>query len=284
MKKISIIMLLIAALTLMFFFGCKERGEEEKAPEETAEKAEEKDEGPTATAGNIIVDALSNPDEALIVLMQNVDRDLWGSYLDDSTAYASDEPEVLAFNVGAKSTNALLAVFLDEYDTAEKLAGAIQEAAAKLNVQSAEIEAMAKALGEDFKETDEKTREEKAKQRLNLLRKTVVDALEDIGNEGVALMIEFGAWAESLRQVSGIVSEDYSPEAAQALIRGQEAKLFMKRFATLNMREEKEEYKQIIDALSKLREYMEPTSQRSVPEENVDKIHDISTSIVESFK
>ncbi len=280
MKKISIIMLLIAALTLMFFFGCKERGEEEEAPEETAEKAEE----PTATAGNIIVDALSNPDEALIVLMQNVDRDLWGSYLDESTAYASDEPEVLAFNVGAKSTNALLAVFLDEYDTAEKLAGAIQEAAAKLNVQSAEIEAMAKALGEDFKETDEKTREEKAKQRLNLLRKTVVDALEDVGNEGVALMIEFGAWAESLRQVSGIVSEDYSPEAAQALIRGQEVKLFMQRFAMLNMKDEKQEYKQIIDALSELREYTAPTSKRSISEENVDKIHGLSTSIVESFK
>jgi hypothetical protein len=283
MKKISIIILMIAALTLMFFFGCKERGEEE-APKETAEKAEEKDAGPSATAGNILVEELSNPDEALIVLMQNVDRDLWGNYLDDSVAYASDQAEVLAFSVGAKSTNALLAVFLDEYETAEKLAGAIQEAAAKLNVQSAEIEALAKELGEDFKETDEEVREGRAKQRLNLLRQTVVNALQDIGNEGVALMIEFGAWAESMRQVSGIVSEDYSPEAAQALIRGQEATYFMKRFATLSLKDEKEEYRQIMDALSELQNYTKPTSQRSVSRENVGNIFEVTTAIVESFK
>ena len=276
-------MLMIAALTLMFFFGCKERGEEE-APKEAAEKAEEKDAGPSATAGNILVEELSNPDEALIVLMRNVDRDLWGNYLDDNVAYASDQAEVLAFSVGAKSTNALLAVFLDEYETAEKLAGAIQEAAAKLNVQSAEIEALAKELGEDFKETDEEVREGRAKQRLNLLRQTVVTALQDIGNEGVALMIEFGAWAESMRQVSGIVSEDYSPEAAQALIRGQEVTYFMKRFATLSLKDEKEEYRQIMDALSELQEYTKPASQRSVSQENVEKIFKTSTAIVENFK
>lgn len=288
MRKHKVLLLLVIILSLLLMWGCEKRGEEQEAAKEaeTTEKAEasgeEERQAPPAQSGNILVEELSNPDEALLVLTESIDKDLWGKYLKKDDAVPSGSDAEIGFSLGVKSANSLLAVFLNDYDTAEKLAKSLQAGAEKLNVQSAEIEATAKQLGEDLKETDEEAKDQLVKGRLNKLREQVIYTLKDIGNKEVSLMMELGVWAEGMRQVSGLVKDDYSKQVSQVLLRLQEVEYFMKSFGLLKAKADSDKYDDLLEALSKVQEILDSVENKVVPKSDVETIHSIMTGIVES--
>jgi hypothetical protein len=262
MKRKWLILLLVGLIILLLpLMGCKKKEEAEPA------------------AGNIFIIRLSNPDEVLNSIVQETDSSLWGKYLDRDAAIGVSDREAIGFHIGAKSANALLAVFLDDYDTAENIGGSIKNASEKLNIKSENVETVAKKLTEDLKEKDEETKARKVKSTLNLLKDEVIAALKSIGNQSEALMIEYGAWIEALRQTSGIVKDDYSARAASVLRRDVEAKYFKAEFQSLNIRKPDPKYRAIVDATSQLLELMQPDEQRTVPEYAVVKIHELTTQI-----
>lgn len=264
MKRKWLILLLLAVVILLFALaGCEKK-----------EKAE-------PAAGNIIVTRLSNPDEALNAIIKETDSSLWGKYLNRDASIGVSDREAVSFHIGAKSANALLAVFLDDYDTAEKIGGSIKSASDKLNIKSEEVETVAKKLLEDLEETDGKKKARQVKSTLNLLTDAVAAALKGIGNRNEALMIEYGAWIEALRQTSGIVKDDYSPKAASVLRREIEAKYFKGEFQSLNLTKPSTGYETIVDATSLLLELMKADEQKSIPEHAVVKIHELATQIFE---
>ena len=288
MRKNSVLLLLVIVLSLLLVWGCEKRGEEQETAKEaeTTEKAEasgeEERQAPPAHSGNILVEELSNPDEALLVLTESIDKDLWGKYLKKDDAVPSGSDAGIGFSLGVKSANSLLAVFLKDYDTAEKLAKNLQAGAEKLNVQSAEIEATAKQLGEDLKETDEAAKDQLVKGRLNKLREQVIYTLKEIGNKEVSLMMELGVWAEGMRQVSGLVKDDYSEDVSQVLFRRQEVEYFMKSFGLLKAQDNTGKYDDLLDALSSVQKVLESADEKVLPKSDVETIHAIMTGIVES--
>ena len=215
--------------------------------------------------GNIFIFRLSNPDEALNSLIQETNPEDWAAYQNTSADIpASADREVICYHIGVKSANALLSVFLEDYETAEGIAQSIKKAADQLNIRSDEIETIAKQLVEDLEEKDEQAKAVKVKQTLNMLKDEVISVLNDIGNEAEAVMIEYGAWIDALRQTSSIIADGYSEKAASALLRSGEAEYFKRNFASFNLHSPGERYKSMLDAASQLRELMIPDAGNSL--------------------
>jgi hypothetical protein len=259
------VLLLTGAVMLLFllFTGC-DGGAKDQVP---------------SSGGNIFIFRLSNPDEALNALLKDTDSATWAKFQDTSTDITSGDRERICYNIGVKSANALLAVFLDDYDTAEKISGAIKDAANKLNIKSDNIEAVAKKLVEDLGEKDEAAKKTKVKQTLNALKDEVIEALNSIGNKPESVMIEFGAWIEAIRQTSSIILENYSKDAATALLRKGEAEYFKANFGSFNLNSPSARYKALLDSTSQLLELMKPGPGNSFSEEAVRAINDLATQI-----
>ncbi|MBN2536066.1 MAG: hypothetical protein JXB88_24510 [Spirochaetales bacterium] len=229
--------------------------------------------------GNVFIQRLSNPDEALNALIAETNPATWAQYRDTSTAITTQDREKICYHIGVKSANALLSVFLNDYDTAEKISKSIKDAANKLNIKSDSIETVAKELVENLAEKDEKKKQTKVKQTLNTLKDEVVKALNNIGNESEALMIEYGAWIEAIRQTSLIILDNYSPEAASALFRKGEAEYFKANFGSLNLHHPSAGYKSQLEASSKLLELIIPGPDKTISSEAVKTINEIATQV-----
>jgi hypothetical protein len=246
---------------LLFFFGCGE-GQKE-----------------TPLKNNIIIFRLSNPDEALNSLIADTDVSLWTKYQDNRTDITATDREVICYHIGVKSANALLSVFLNDYETAEKISESIKGAANKLNIKSDDIETVAKELVNALTEKDAKKKASEVKRTLNLLKDAVIEALTAIGNKGEAVMIEFGAWIEALRQTSSIILENYSVKTASALMRKGEAEYFKANFGSLNLHKPKERYKELLDDTSKLLDLMVPGASNTISQEVVGEINALTIEI-----
>lgn len=258
------VLMLTGACMLLFllFIGC-EGGSKEQVP----------------SGGNIFIFRLSNPDEALNALLKDTDPATWTKYQDPGTAITTQDREKICYHIGVKSANALLSVFLDDYDTAEKISGSIKDAADKLNIKSDNIETVAKKLVEDLEEKDEKIKQTKVKQTLNILKDEVIEALNNIGNKAEAVMIEYGAWIEAVRQTSHIILENYSVKTASGLQRKGEAEYFKANFGSFNLHTPSTEYKELLDATSRILELMIPGPGKAITEEAVTGINEIATQV-----
>ncbi|MBN1696815.1 MAG: hypothetical protein JW881_04820 [Spirochaetales bacterium] len=228
---------------------------------------------------NIIIFRLSNPDEALNALIADTDISLWSAWLDTSSGITATDREVICYHIGVKSANALLAVFLNDYETAEKISGSIKDAADRLNIKSDEIETAAKGLVDALGEKDENKKAQLVKKALNSLKDVVIEALEAIGNRGESVMIEFGAWIEALRQTSSIILENYSMKTASALVRKAEAGYFKARFTDLNLQHQKPRYKNILEMTSKLLDLMSLDETGSISRDVVEQINALAIEI-----
>ncbi len=258
------LVLLVAAIVLMpflFFAGCEKKETAQPAP------------------GNIFITRIANPDESFNAIAQETDPSLWGKYLNKESAIKGDDRDSIAFQIGARSANALLAVALDDYDTAEEIGTSIREAADKLNIKAESVETVAKQLAEELEKEDGTAKEQSVKQLLNVLKDEVVEALNSIGNQGEALMIEYGAWIEALRIVSGIVQEDYSQRAADVFRRKTEARYFKSNFQTAAIGADGSEYESSADTAGRLLDLMQADT---IFEGMVEQIHQITTGAYEA--
>lgn len=260
MRKIILIFTVAVILLFLLFTGC---GSKQKAP----------------TGGNIFILRLSNPDEALNSLLTETDPATWVKYQDARTAIPTQDREKICYHIGVKSANALLSVFLDDYDTAEKISQSIKDAAKKLNIRSDAIETLAKELVTNLEEKDEKIKKTKVKQTLNTLKDEVVKALNNIGNKPEAVMIEYGAWIEAIRQTSNIILENYSPQTASALLRKGEAEYFKANFGSFNLHNPSPEYKQLLNTSSRMLELMVPGAGKTISREAISNINELAIQV-----
>jgi hypothetical protein len=224
--------------------------------------------------GNIIITRLSHPDEALNAIVKETEPSLWGNYLVRDAVIAATDRATVGFLIGARSANALLAVFLDDYEAAERIGESIKRASEKLNIKSARVETIAEKLLGDLEISDEQDRARHVKSTLNLLTDAIVAALRDIGSRNEALMIEYGVWIEAIKQISGIVKDDYSPKSAAVLRRQTEARYFKSEFQSLSLSQSREVYETDVEAASVLLNLMKANEQKSISVETVVRIHE----------
>lgn len=191
---------------------------------------------------------LSNPDEALNMLKREINPNSWSKYLTKYNSI-SDERNELCFVIGLNITNAILSVYLDDYDTAEDIIKSIKKDADNLNIKSNTIEALIIKLSDDLKIEDKTLRSEVVKQTINLLQDSVISTLNIMGNGEEVLFLEFGGWLEAVNITSKLVINNYSENVSSVLNRSNEVNYFIERFLKLDELNETPKYIDITNPL-----------------------------------
>lgn len=232
-------------------------------------------------AGNMVITQLSNADEAVNMLLQEVDAGAWEAYIDTDTSIDTSDRDKICFNIGVKSTNALLSVAMGDYDTAEELSDSIKNAARRLNIRSENVEVVVKRLLETLSEKNEALKRVKAKSALNQLQKEVSGTLSSIGNETEAVILEYGAWNEIVYQTSAVVKDNYSERAASVLRRVIEAEYFMKKFREFSQENNQPMYEKAAVSSGELYELMK--NNKIIPIDLVVEIYEITKTVKAGF-
>lgn len=185
-----------------------------------------------ATVTESIIE-LSKPDEALNMLKREISVDLWSDYLSVYSS-SSDTRTDISFIIGRNITNAILSVYLGDYETAEDIVKEIKLSSETLNIKSATVEALVVKLKEDLDIDDEVLRAKVVKQTVNLLQDSILLTLNEMGSEGDITYIEFGVWLEAVLITSRLVSENYSDNVSSVLNRNAELNYFIEKYTGLD--------------------------------------------------
>jgi hypothetical protein len=224
------IILMIIVLVSMANFSCK--------------KTEEMGRGKS-----IYIQRMPNPDEVLNALMNTIKPSLWKNFQDKNVEITATDKYHLCLAIGARSANTLLNVYLENTDKAEELAKAIKKGAMSLNIKSQGIEAAVKSLNQAIKSTG-KEKNIIIKIALNQLHNEITETISRMGDEKKAVLIKFGAWIESMRQISSILEKNYNKSASTLLYREIEMDHFKSTFEKINGKDQL--FKEIIELIEKL--------------------------------
>jgi len=220
---------------------------------------------------------IQSPDKILDNLIKTVPAEKWREYQKSNTSIGITDRQDACINIGDKSANALLCVFLKDDTATWFRIRKFKNASKRLNIRSDEIETIAEGIEEDLDAGDTPTKAQKVKKRINLVRIKLEEALIDIGKEEDAFLIEVGSWIEALRQTSGIIIEHYSSNVSRLLSRQSETDYFMKNFKRLENKVSEKNYKNIMTALTEIRTLMGANENGVISKDSIGRMHQIST-------
>ena len=196
MKKFSV--LLIAGLMLPLL-SCQNGGNGAQKSQAGAKGTQQ------ASRETILVTAVSNPDEVFYIAQKNFDPKAILTVLDPTASITATDRDAIAFAIGVRTANALLAAIGGDMKNAEAIAGGIKDAAAKLNISSDRIQALAAQLKTDLGNADPAVKERTVKEDLNGLSAELVSVLKGIKGDYEALLIQLGGWTEGVRLGTKII-------------------------------------------------------------------------------
>jgi len=226
---------------------------------------------------SMVIDRISSPDEPLNALAKLIPPKEWKKFQDKNIDVSADKNYNICLTIGARSANALLSVFLNDNAKAEKLADAIKKAAEKLNIKAQTVEVAAKNLNSDITGPEAQDKDQRIRLSLNKLKDEIVDTIKVMGNSDYALLIEYGAWIESIRQGSAIIGSKYNARTSNMLYRVEEAKYFANSLADLNKKKEDALFGEIIKASEEIKKLMKLEKDMSIKKESVAKINQIAS-------
>jgi len=235
---------------------------------------------PAANPGTVLFQEISNPDEAISSIYGSYGVDAWKAGIDRRSAITPEGREAIAFQMGARSANAVAAALVEDYAEAEKIAGAIKDGAARLNIVSGEIETLVGDLAKDLKSADGERKKSIVRARINAVQAEVLKTFDNLGNEAEATMIKLGAWLEGLRIVSDVVKAEYKAEASSTLNRAGEALYFKSQIASLNAKRMAGKLDSAVAGLEAIAAAMVIGEDRAVSPDRVAAINAAAASIV----
>lgn len=183
---------------------------------------------------DIIILALSDPDESWGSLVGKIDKSVWSAAIDRGTSVAGSTRISTAAALGMQSVNAMAASLIGDNSATEKLSASVKDLAVSLNVYTPDMETLVGKLNKDLKENDSAKRDAVVRKDLNLLRMQVVSALDALGNGAESTILIFGAWSESIRLASAALSSKYDSQSSGILARSSEADYFFQKLTILS--------------------------------------------------
>lgn len=139
----------------------------------------------------------------------------WGSLVDKGNKTTSyEDPSKIALNLGSQTVDALVAVIASDWDSAKEISVATKELANKLNVGSS-IENLALKLKESIDKQDQKA----SKELIEQIKNAAKSSLDSMSSQDVAILIQYGAWINTINKVINLLSANYSPENCDKVLR-----------------------------------------------------------------
>ena len=182
--------------------------------------------------------------------------------------------------IGVRGANALMAIFLGKRETAQKMASEIKDAASKLSIESGEIENAIKQLDKAMNSPDDKNKDRRIRMAINNVERVITEELQKQGDIKYARLITYGAWIESVRQISGIINDNYKVLTSGYLGRTIESEYFIQEFAMLNAKSKSDLFADIISTTKALDSRMELGENHSISKGNIAEIQSISSKFL----
>ena len=241
---------------ILFIVSCKEESKNTEQQKMNKNKA-----------NILIIHDQNHPDEVFHALEKLVPTQFWKKYMDTNSLISAKKPYGICFNLGVRATNGILALYLNNDKVAKSIADSMRIASEKLHLQIDQIEILIKNLLKSFTEKDSKLKIEKVSGQINIIRNEIKHSFKEMKSEDYTLFFEFGIWLEAVRQISGILKDNYQKKSSGLFYQGLEAQYFLNRFMSLSRKNKNKKIKKIIDFLTGFYEKIKSASYLFTPKD-----------------
>lgn len=218
---------------------------------------------------------LPSPSEVFVAL-DKLGKANWVGAASYSERYDYTSDYLRALNLGVRSADGFLAIQAKDKSRLGEMITVIITLAEELLVRETILD-----KGKTFEELSKQDKWHELHRELDSLREDVMEEIKRLGDQDVALLVSAGGWLEGLRATTKILNERYDSTASSVLYQPRLVEYFETKLAALE-REDKN-HPAVKELRAKLPEIMVLVNvgfKKPVPQENVEKLHEISSELV----
>lgn len=218
---------------------------------------------------------LPSPSEVFVALDKLGKAD-WVGAASYSPKYDYSGDYLRALNLGVRSADGFLAIQARDKSKLGEMIVVIITLAEELLVRETILD-----KGKTFEDLSKQGKWHELHRELDSLREDVVEEIQRLGDQDVALLVSAGGWLEGLRATTKILSERYEPTASSVLYQPRLVEYFNTKLADLSREEQNHPAVQELRAkLPEIKKLVDVGFKQPVPEDNIKQLHDISTELV----
>jgi hypothetical protein len=211
------------------------------------------------------------------------DRIDWGQLYEDHALVLdvnSMESQVaLSLAVGARVVDGVLALHSQNLEALNQSASQIDQLARRLGVSEGEL-----ARAKDVQKAANKKDWLVVYSELSRLQVDVIRSLDANGRESIRPLVIAGGWMQAANFMSQIVIDNYTPETSNYLREPGIVKELMVEMEKLSAETKADpSVRAIIDALPEIHAIVDIPKEGSVPLEKVERLQDLSSSIIKGI-
>ncbi len=171
------------------------------------------------------------PEPIFIALSSSYPELKWEKYLEKNNNKTDIKDDVLkSMNIGSQLVDALIAVKVEDWDTAKKIGSSMKKLSDELHVSNQNIENLALQLEEAIKNKDSKN----AKLILDGIQSQLETQLEKMVDKNLPVYAQFGLWLNSFNKISLILIDNYKKETTEILKQKAEIDFFLNSFQDID--------------------------------------------------
>lgn len=273
MKRTQVVVIL-AVITVVG--GCTKN--EPSPPAASSQPAAASAPAQEPVTNNSIVTQISHPDEAMKALASVAQPADWKKHLNTGTAVSSSDKLAVMAAIGMQAANGIVAEYVGDDATAQKLATSIKGLADRQSLQSAALEQLVSKTSQDFKEPDADKRSRLIRMDITDIQNELTATLNRMGDGAASTMIVFGAWVEGVRMASGVLQDHYDAAASDALNRRNEADYFLASFSAMPSNAGGI-YAQLVPPLKQIRDAMTPNQSHQLDAASIKTIQAAASTL-----
>jgi len=218
---------------------------------------------------------LPSPSEVFVALDKLGKAD-WVGAASYSPKYDYENDYLRALNLGVRSADGFLAIQAKDKSRLGEMIVVIITLAEELLVRETILD-----KGKTFEELSKQGKWHELHRELDALREDVMEEIKRLGDQDVALLVSAGGWLEGLRATTKILTERYDPTASSVLYQPRLVDYFDMKLGELQRDDREHPAVQELRAkLPEIKTLVDVGFKNPVPEDNIKKLHDISTELV----
>ncbi len=219
---------------------------------------------------------LPSPSE-IFVALNKVGKADWSDAASYSKQYDYKTGYMRAFNLGVRSADGFLAIQARDKTKLGEMIVVIITLAEELMVEQAILN-----KGKKFEQLSQQDKWNELHSELDSLREDVMQEIDRLGDQDIALLVSAGGWLEGLRATTKILSNRYESNASSILYQPRLVDYFSDRLAKIDPEAKKAPAVQaLIDKLPVIKTLVDVGYQKPVPQENIVKLHAISSELIQ---
>ncbi|HOJ64164.1 MAG TPA: hypothetical protein PLE45_07060 [Spirochaetota bacterium] len=211
--------------------------------------------------------------EPVFIAITSVYPDLkWENYLEKNNSKTEIKDDMLkSMNIGSQLVDALIAVKVEDWNTAKKIGSSMKKLSDDLHVSNQDIENLALQLEDSIKNKDSKN----AKLVLDGIQSHLESQLEKMVDKNLPVYAQFGLWINSFDKLSKILIDNYKKEATEILKQNTEINFFLNSFSNL----EKKDSPIVIKSIVNLKEIEMIINNKEISLDDIKKINKLTSEI-----